>query len=95
VSWRFLVIVVFSVGLGIVIAWIPLAIAIWAHLRAKAALELIDEGGYKEAKDKVLIPAIISLLFSSLLGGLLILIGIIILPAENIPTSPQTQGDVF
>ncbi|ASJ07240.1 hypothetical protein [Thermococcus pacificus] len=88
----FLVIVVFSFGLGIVVAWIPLAIAIWTHLRAKSALELIDEGRYKEAKDKILIPAILSLIFNSLVGGLIILLGAISLPSEN--ASNPVEGTV-
>jgi hypothetical protein len=91
----FLIIVMFSLGLGIVIAWVPLVVAIWTHLRAKAALELLDEGRYNEAKDKVLIPAILSLLFNSLIGGLLILIGAISLPAENASISPQASEEVF
>ena len=79
----FLVIVVFSLGFGVVVAWIPLAIAVWTHMRAKAALELIDEGRYKDAKDKILIPAILSLVFNSLVGGVIILIGALSLPSEN------------
>ena len=85
----FLVVVVFSLGFGIVVAWIPLAIAVWTHLRVKSALELIDEGRYKEAKDKVLIPAILSLIFNSLVGGVIILIGALSLPAEDTPTAPE------
>lgn len=91
----FLVIVVFSLGFGIIIAWVPLVVAIWTHRRAKAALELVDAGRYKEAKDKVLIPAILSLLFNSLIGGLLILIGAITLPEQNASTSQQASGEVF
>jgi hypothetical protein len=79
----FLVIVVFSLGFGIVVAWIPIAIAIWTHFRASDALRLIDEGRYKEAKDKVMIPSILSLIFNSLIGGVIILIGAISLPSEG------------
>ncbi|WP_297459780.1 hypothetical protein [Thermococcus sp.] len=79
----FLVVTVASIGFGIVVAWIPLAIAVWTHMRAKEAIQLIDEGRYKEAKDKVLIPAILSLIFNSLIGGLIILLGALSLPPEN------------
>jgi len=91
----FLVITVFSLGIGIIIGWIPLAIAIWTHMRAKDALELIDAGRYREAKDKVMVPSIISLLFNSLIGGLIILIGAISLPSESIQEVPQGAGEVF
>lgn len=87
------VIVVFSLGFGIIIAWIPLAIAVWTHMRVKTALELIDSGRYKEAKDKLIIPAVISLLFNSLIGGLIILIGAISLPSENVAPSAPPAGD--
>jgi len=91
----FLVILVFSLGIGIVVAWIPLAIAIWTHFRAKDALRLIDEGRYKEAKDKVLIPSILSLIFNSLIGGLIILLGAISLPSENASTPVEAEGEPF
>ena len=91
----FLGILVFSFGIGIVIAWIPLAIAVWTHFRAKDALQLIDEGRYKEAKDKVLIPSILSLIFNSLVGGLIILIGAISLPSENASTPAEAEGEPF
>ncbi|WP_457751647.1 hypothetical protein [Thermococcus sp.] len=87
------VIVVFSLGFGIIIAWIPLAIAVWTHMRVKTALELIDSGRYKEAKDKLIIPAVISLLFNSLIGGLIILIGAISLPSENVAPSVSSAED--
>ena len=85
----FLVLVVFTLGLGLIIAWIPPVIAFWTHGRVKEALELIDEGRYKEAKDKLLVPAILSLLFNSLIGGILILIGAIMLPEENPGTEKE------
>jgi len=91
----FLVILVFSLGIGIVVAWIPLAIAIWTHFRAKDALQLIGEGHYKEAKDKVLIPSILSLVFNSLIGGLIILLGAISLPSENASTPVEAEGEPF
>ena len=91
----FLVIVIFSIGFGIVVAWIPLAIAVWTHFRVKEAIQLIEEGRYKEAKDKVLIPSILSLLFNSLIGGLIILLGAISLPSENASTPVEAEGEPF
>ena len=91
----FLVIVVFSFGFGIVVAWIPLAIAVWTHFRAKDALRLIDESRYKDAKDKVMIPSILSLIFNSLVGGLIILIGALSLPSENMPSPSEAAVEAF
>ncbi|WP_297069419.1 hypothetical protein [Thermococcus sp.] len=90
----FLGIAIASIGFGgIVVAWIPLAIAIWTHFRAKDALQLIDENRYNEAKNKVLIPSILSLLFNFLVGGLIILIGALSLPSENAlrPAKPAAE----
>ncbi len=91
----FLVIVIFSIGFGIVVAWIPLAIAVWTHFRAKEAIQLIEEGRYKEAKDKVLIPSILSLIFNSLVGGLIILLGAISLPSENASNPVEGTAEPF
>ncbi|WP_456443891.1 hypothetical protein [Thermococcus sp.] len=56
---------------------------------------MIDEGRYKRAKGKVLIPSILSLIFNSLVGGLIILIGAISLPPENTPSPAKPAAEPF
>ena len=68
---------------GIIIAWVPLVLAWWTHKRSKEAEQLIDDGNYEKAKSILIVPSIISLLFVSFIGGLLILIGALMLPQGN------------
>lgn len=69
--------------IGILFA-LPFAIlGYWIFKRSEEALELIENKEYKKAKDKLLIPAIIALILTSRAGGILMLIGLALLPSEN------------
>ncbi|WP_010479787.1 hypothetical protein [Thermococcus zilligii] len=77
--------------IGILFVWIPILIGIWTHSRVQEAMKLIDAGKFNEAKDKIIVPAVVSLIFNGLLGGLFILIGAIMLPSENKNTTEAPQ----
>jgi len=68
---------------GIVLA-IPFAIlGYWILRRSEEAIELIENKEYKKAKDKLLIPAIIALILTSRVGGILMLLALVLLPSEE------------
>jgi len=68
---------------GIILVPVPAFLMWWTNKKVKAAEELIEKGNYKGAKDLLIIPSILSLLFVSFIGGLLILIGAIMLPDKG------------
>ncbi|WP_234394417.1 hypothetical protein [Thermococcus piezophilus] len=45
-------------------------------------IELVDMGDYKKAKDKLIIPMVLSLIFFSTISGILMPIGLILLPSK-------------
>ncbi|KPU62883.1 membrane protein [Thermococcus sp. EP1] len=69
--------------IGVLFA-VPFAIlGFWIYNRANECIELIENGEYKKAKDKLLIPAIIALILTSRVGGILMLLGLVLLPSEE------------
>jgi len=82
----FIAVLLLLTVIGILFA-IPFAIlGYWIYKRTEECTEFIENGEYKKAKDKLLIPAIIALILTSRVGGILMLLGLILLPPEN-PTS--------
>ncbi|WP_087037711.1 hypothetical protein [Thermococcus litoralis] len=69
--------------IGILLA-IPFAIlGYWIFKRSEECVELIENKEYKKAKDKLLVPAIIALILTSRVGGILMLLGLVLLPSEG------------
>jgi len=79
----FIAVLLLLTVIGILFA-IPFAIlGYWIYKRTEGCTEFIENGEYKKAKDKLLIPAIIALILTSRVGGILMLLGLILLPPEN------------
>lgn len=76
--------------IGIIIGLPLVVLGIWIYRRVEDAIALVDEGRYRDAKDRLLIPSILALILTSRLGGALMLIGLILLPSEN----EVKEGDV-
>ncbi|HHI00511.1 MAG TPA: hypothetical protein ENL40_03400 [Thermococcus litoralis] len=82
----FIAVLLLLTVVGILFA-IPFAIlGYWIFKRSEETMEFIENKEYKKAKDKLLIPAIIALILTSRVGGLLMLLGLVLLPSEK-PTS--------
>ncbi|NJE47453.1 hypothetical protein E3E35_08580 [Thermococcus sp. GR7] len=68
--------------IGIILAIPAFILAWWIYKRSNEVVELVDIGEYKEAKNKLIIPMVLSLLFFSTVSGILMLVGLILLPSE-------------
>ena len=80
----------FITVVGIVIA-IPLMIlGYWIYRRTEEVVELIERGEYKKAKDNLIIPMVIALILTSRIGGILMLIGLVLLPSQSEPKGIST-----
>ncbi|NJE04892.1 hypothetical protein E3E36_01745 [Thermococcus sp. M36] len=69
--------------IGIVIAVPLLILAWWIYKRSSEAVDLAEMGRYREARDKVIVPAVVALILTSRVGGILMLIGAVLLPSEK------------
>ncbi|MBO8174359.1 MAG: hypothetical protein H0Z18_03790 [Thermococcus sp.] len=69
--------------IGIIFAIPLMFLGYWIYKRSEEVITLIEEGRYKEAKDKLIVPMVVALILTSRLGGILMLIGLVILPSSN------------
>ena len=69
--------------IGIILVPLPAFLIWWTHERVKETNNLIDSGELGKARDRLILPSVLSMLVASFIGGLLILIGAVMLPGDE------------
>jgi len=82
----FIAVLLLLTVIGILFAISFAILGYWIFKRSEETIEFIENKEYKKAKDKLLVPAIIALILTSRVGGILMLLGLVLLPSEK-PTS--------
>ena len=68
---------------GLPLVPIPIIFMWYTHKKTKEAEDFIRARQYYRAKDALIVPSVLALIFVSRIGGLIELIGALLLPSED------------